>query len=225
MSRDPARSYEPLDDADLARLARLADAECDEFFSRNRHLEAWRPQRRFSALGQGAAEHYLRGARGIWDLDVLVFFAQLPGEAPKPYLRRSVRSWDWGPSKFGRCQYDPPAYEGRAVDVALWVIPDTPDPLEGPRPHLRRERPLGLGRRPRSRRPPGQSRHRDSLEEHAQPRPDNHPSTTRRGGGDGAGGLIHLPSRQPTEAPGTTDIFGDRGPTFSAIRDSLPAAV
>jgi DNA-binding CsgD family transcriptional regulator len=37
MTRDPARSYEPVDDADLARLARLAEAECDGFFGRNPH--------------------------------------------------------------------------------------------------------------------------------------------------------------------------------------------
>lgn len=131
MTRDPARSYEPVDDADLSRLGRLGDAECDDFFGRNRHLATWRPQLRFAALGQGGAEHYLRGTRGIWDLDLLLFFAQHPDVPSKHYLRRSVRSWDWGPSKFGRCPYDPPAYEGRAVDVALWVIPDAPDPLDG----------------------------------------------------------------------------------------------
>lgn len=131
MSRDPARSYEVIDDVDLARLGRLAEAECDKFFGRNRHLARWRGQLRFVALGQGGADHYLRGERGISDLDVLLLFAQHPGDDPKPYLRRSVRSWDWGPSKFGRCPYDPPAYTGRAVDVALWAIPDTPDPLDG----------------------------------------------------------------------------------------------
>ena len=38
MTGDPARSYEPIDETDLARLARLANAECDDFFRRNRHL-------------------------------------------------------------------------------------------------------------------------------------------------------------------------------------------
>jgi hypothetical protein len=138
VTRDPARSYEPIDHADLARLARLADTECDEFFSRNRHLAHWRGQLRFVALGQGGADHYLRGERGIWDLDLLLLFGQHRDDRPKPYLRRSVRSWDWGPSKFGRCPYDPPSYSGRAVDVALWVIPDSPDPLDGLRCWLER---------------------------------------------------------------------------------------
>jgi hypothetical protein len=138
VTRHPARSYEPIDDADLARLARLANAECDDFFTRNRHLESWRDQLRFAALGQGGAEHYVRGERGIWDLDLLLLFAQHPHEPAKHYLRRAVRSWDWGPSKFGRCPYDPPSYTGRAVDLALWVIPNTPDPLDGLRSWLER---------------------------------------------------------------------------------------
>jgi hypothetical protein len=131
VTRDLARSYQPVDDVDLARLARLGEAECDSFFGRNPHLAHWRDQLRFVALAQGGAEHYVRGDRGIWDLDLMLLFAQHPDELPKAYLRRSPRRWDWGPSKFGRCPYDHPAYEGRAVDVMLWVIPDTADPLDG----------------------------------------------------------------------------------------------
>ena len=71
---------------------------------------------------QGGAEHYLRGRRGIWDLDVIVCFAEDP-RLPRLF-RRPVVSWDWGPSKLGRCPYDPPEYVGRAVDVVFWVIPD-----------------------------------------------------------------------------------------------------
>jgi hypothetical protein len=129
--RDPARSYEPVDDDDLARLGRLAAAEVDEFFARNPHRAMWRDRLRFVALAQGGAEHYLRGERGIWDLDLMLFFAQHPRDTRRPYLRRSPRRWDWGPSKFGRCPYDAPAYEGRAVDVMLWVIPDRPVALDG----------------------------------------------------------------------------------------------
>ena len=45
------------------------------------------------------AEHRLRGTRGIWDLDIIVTF----GGDVRRQLRRRVVSWDWGPSKFGRC--------------------------------------------------------------------------------------------------------------------------
>lgn len=120
--QDPARSYECLDEADLARLGRAAGAELKAFFSRNPRLAGWRDRLRIVALAQGGAEHYLRGRRGVWDLDVIACFADDP-RLPRLF-RRMVVSWDWGPSKLGRCPYDPPEYTGRAVDVALWVIPD-----------------------------------------------------------------------------------------------------
>jgi hypothetical protein len=50
----------------------------------------------------------LRRERGVWDLDLMLFFAQHPDDKPRPYLRRSPRRWDWGPSKFGRYPNDPP---------------------------------------------------------------------------------------------------------------------
>jgi hypothetical protein len=128
---DPRRSYEALTLDDLARLGRLGALEVDEFFSRNRRLAAWRGQHRFTALVQGGAEHYLRHQRGIWDLDIAVFFAQHPGLPARAYLRRSSRQWDWGPSKFSRCPLDHSDYLGRAVDMMLWVIPDTSEPLDG----------------------------------------------------------------------------------------------
>jgi hypothetical protein len=128
---DPRRSYEALTVDDLARLGRLGALEVDEFFARNRRLTAWRGKLRFTALVQGGAEHYLRCQRGIWDLDIAVFFAQHPDLPDRPYLRRGTRQWDWGPSKFGRCPLDHPDYQGRAVDVMLWVIPDSSEPLNG----------------------------------------------------------------------------------------------
>jgi hypothetical protein len=120
--RDLARSYERLDESDLARLGRAAEAELKAFFARNPHLAGWQDRLRIVALAQGGAEHYLRGRRGIRDLDVIVCFAEDPC-LPRLF-RRMVVSWDWGPSKLGRCPYDPPEYTGRAVDVAFWVIPD-----------------------------------------------------------------------------------------------------
>jgi hypothetical protein len=125
--RDPARSYEPLDEADLVRLGRVADAELEAFCGRNPHLVGWRQRVRIIALCQGGADHYLRGRRGVWDLDVIVCFAHEP-TLPRLW-RRMVVSWDWGHSRLGRCPCDPPDYTGRAVDVAFWIIPDRPDPV------------------------------------------------------------------------------------------------
>jgi hypothetical protein len=54
MGRDPARSYEPLDEADLERLRRVADAELEAFFGRNAHLVGWRERVRIIALCRAA---------------------------------------------------------------------------------------------------------------------------------------------------------------------------
>jgi len=134
MLPDQSRSYERLDESDLARLGRAADAELKAFFARNPHLAGWRDRLRIVALAQGSAEHYLRGRRGIWDLDVIVCFAEDP-RLPRLFRRMTI-SWDWGPSKFGRCPYDPPEYTGRAVDIALWVIPDRTNAVDGLREWL-----------------------------------------------------------------------------------------
>jgi hypothetical protein len=96
------RSMEQVSDSDLERLGRAADADLELFFERNPDLEPWRDRVLAVALAQGAAEHRLRGERGIWDLDVIVCFAN-PDSRPKQ-LRRPVVHWDWGPSKFGRCR-------------------------------------------------------------------------------------------------------------------------
>ena len=126
------RSMEEITDADLERLARVADADLGPFFERNPHLHDWRERIFAVALAQGAAEHRLRGERGIWDLDVIVCF-----DGPRSrHLRRQVVHWDWGLSRLGRCPYDPREYTGRAVDVKFWVFPARPDPAEAPRAWL-----------------------------------------------------------------------------------------
>jgi hypothetical protein len=128
MKTDQERSTESIDTADLERLGRTADADLDRFFDRNPGLFGWRERVSIVALARGAAEHYLRGQRGIWDLDLIVCFADTT-KLPR-LARRMVVSWDWGPSKFGRCPYDLPEYTGRAVDVKYWVIPGRADPVE-----------------------------------------------------------------------------------------------
>jgi hypothetical protein len=128
VTRDPDRSYEQLDRADLERLGRVAVVDWEAMLGRCPHLEAWRDQTKVIGLAQGAAEHFVRSQRGIWDLDVIVCIINDP--ALPRLSRRQVVSWDWGPSKFGRCRHDPLEYSGRAVDVKLWVIPERGDPIE-----------------------------------------------------------------------------------------------
>lgn len=128
---DSDRSYEQITLGDLARLGRAADAELEEFFKRNPHQAAWRGRVRVVGLAQGGADHYLRGERGLCDLDVIVCFAQHPDLPERSYLRRQSVAWDWGLSKFGRCPADPAEFTGRAVDMMLWVIPDRPNPVDG----------------------------------------------------------------------------------------------
>jgi hypothetical protein len=125
---DPTRSCESIDRNDLERLGRTAQADLRAFFARNVHLSGWRDRVSIVALAQGAAEHYVRQTRGIWDLDIIVCFADTP--RLRRLSRRQVVSWDWGPSKFGRCPYDPPEYAGRAVDVKYWVIPEAADTVK-----------------------------------------------------------------------------------------------
>lgn len=131
---DPGRSFAEVDDDDLARLGRVAAADLESFFARNPRLNSWRDRVSVVALAQGGAEHRLRRTRGIWDLDIIVCFADTTS-IPR-LVRRRVVTWDWGPSKFGRCPYDPPEYMGRAVDVKYWVIPDANDPVHGLREWL-----------------------------------------------------------------------------------------
>jgi hypothetical protein len=124
---------EPITEADLERLGRTADADLERFFERNPHLRDWKDRIIAVALAQGGAEHRLRGKRGVWDLDVIVCF-----DGPRSkQLRRQVVHWDWGPSKFGRCPYDPQEYTGRAVDVKYWVIPGAPHPAAALREWLK----------------------------------------------------------------------------------------
>jgi hypothetical protein len=110
-----ARSPAQIDDTDLVRLGRVADAELDVFFANNPKLRDWRNRVRAVALAQGAAEHRLRGERGIWDIDIIIICFAFTPELPRLFRRIPTR-WDWGPSKFGRCPYDPPEYTGSSVD-------------------------------------------------------------------------------------------------------------
>src|SRR5262249_27323443 len=96
----------------------------------------WRKHVIAVALAQGAAEHRVRGKRGIRDLDVIVCFASPDRRTNQ--LRRPVVHWDWGPSKFGRCPTEAPGSTGPAVDVKSLVRPGAVDePADALRAWLR----------------------------------------------------------------------------------------
>ena len=114
------RSFEKIERSDLERLAAIARNDIDKFFVRNPQYAVYRARVIALALCQGAAEHYVRGSRGVHDFDVWGFFRAHPSRA-LPYRRRLAR-YDFGSSKFGR---DPgePQLVGRRVDVMMRSIP------------------------------------------------------------------------------------------------------
>src|SRR6266550_3125918 len=59
------------------------------------------------------------------------FPPSIPISPIAPTCAEVPAQWDWGPSKFGRCPLDHADRQGRAVDVMLWVIPNTSEPLDG----------------------------------------------------------------------------------------------
>ena len=115
-----ARAYLRLTDADLRRLAIIAQMDREEFFAEHpRWRQLYGDRLLCSALCQGAAAHYLDGATGIRHFDVWSFYREHP-DAPFPHRRKRVRPF--GDARFGRC-LDRPAFEGRPVDLVGRSIP------------------------------------------------------------------------------------------------------
>jgi hypothetical protein len=131
------RSHEPIEAADLGRLAAIARADREEFFARKPH---WRADVLCVALCQGAALHYVDGRNGVKDFDVYTFYAESP-EAGQFPARRIARI-DFGPSRFGRHPDDPPRFTGRRVDLCARSLPVPPDadPVDSVRAYLREGR-------------------------------------------------------------------------------------
>ena len=130
MSCDPGRSYEPITDADLARLAEIADSDRRRFLHR-------RPEYRHRllcvALCQGAGLHYVdvvnrkQEPNGVKDFDVWSFFAAILDQR-FPADRRMTHV-DLQSSKFGKWPDEPAAnghYRGRRVDLLMRALPCTP---------------------------------------------------------------------------------------------------
>jgi hypothetical protein len=146
-----ARCYGAVTPAHLDRLAEIAAAERERFVRRR---PRYRGRLLATALAQGAALHMLTGGTGVKDLDLVMFFAAIPGER-FPEFPRLVKHFDFGPSSLGRQAYDLAAarddrqrrqwarwaqqYQGRRVDLVKRALPAQPgdDPPEVIRSWLR----------------------------------------------------------------------------------------
>jgi hypothetical protein len=133
------RSFRQIGTADLQRLLDLASADRQHFFRRQREWAAIYESRILAtALCQGAAEHFLRGERGINDFDVYTFYETDPR---RRWCAKRRKVADFGDPKFGRSS-DRPEFRGRRVDLfgrAIKRLPDEP-PIESIRNWLRMAR-------------------------------------------------------------------------------------
>jgi hypothetical protein len=134
---DPGRSYATVTKTDLKRLARLAEAEREDFFSRHREYALlYRKRLLCAALCGDAALHFLNGVTGIDQFEAVSFYAE-HAEAPFPY--HHVSHQDLGASKFGRSPDLPETYAGRRVELRGRSIDARPDddPLAAVQRYLR----------------------------------------------------------------------------------------
>jgi hypothetical protein len=140
MDADSARSRERIEMADLMRLAEIAAQVEAGLFARNRQRSGrYRGRLLCRTLCQGAALHYADGKNGVKDFDVWSFYAERD-DGPFPPRWRGTA--DFGASKFGRYPGDPPAYQGRRVDLLGRSIPAPPgaDLVTAVRDYLRTSR-------------------------------------------------------------------------------------
>jgi hypothetical protein len=112
---NPERSFERITRSDLKRLARIAQAERDDFFERHPEWAMlYRKRMVCAALCKDAALHFVNGSTGVDVFDVWTFYAEHP-EAPFPF--QQLAKADFGKSKFGRDAANPEAYRGRRVEL------------------------------------------------------------------------------------------------------------
>jgi hypothetical protein len=134
---DTARSHELITKADLRRLARIAQEQREDFFSRHPEFAIlYRKRLLCTALADDAALHYLNGMTGLAEFSVWSFYAE-HAEAPFPF--QVVDHADFGQSKFARASDAPQGYAGRRVSLHGRSIEATPeqDPLEAVQRYLR----------------------------------------------------------------------------------------
>jgi hypothetical protein len=129
------RSYAPIEEGDLRRLAELAAKDRQDFFSRCPQYAPYAARVVCVALCQGAALHYVNHKNGVKDIDLWTFYARHP-EIRYPW-RRPVANADFGQSKFGRNAGDV-GYQGRRVDLIGRDIPCAvdSDPVEAVQRYL-----------------------------------------------------------------------------------------
>ena len=127
---DATRSYELMTKADLRRLARIAQEQRDDFFTRHPEFAIlYRKRLLCTALADDGALHYTNAATGLSEFSVWSFYAEHP-EAPFPF--QIVDHADFGQSKFGRAPDAPAGYAGRRVGLHGRSIDAVPgqEPLE-----------------------------------------------------------------------------------------------
>lgn len=111
--RDEARSFLPIEQADLVRLLAIAHRDRAQFFARHPGwAELYADRLLCIALCQGAARHFLDGTTGIKDFDLFAFYARHPARR-WPARRRAI--YDFGDPRFGQTA-DAPYFTGRRVD-------------------------------------------------------------------------------------------------------------
>ncbi len=112
--RPSKRSYLPITDSVLIRLAEIARADREVYYQRHAdRAKELRHRLMCTALCQGAALHYVDGKNRIKDWDVWSFYRR-GLNAEYPYRRRAEYAFE--DQRFGLCRV-PPEYLGRPVDV------------------------------------------------------------------------------------------------------------
>jgi hypothetical protein len=136
------RSYCPLRDQDLVRLATIAANDLEDLISRRPNRAYLRDAVTCIALCQGGALHYIDEETGVKDLDVFTFYRKIEGKPEYPYRRHRRGGLDFGDAYFGRhpsCTH----YVGRKVDVLgrSILVGSGEDPADALRRYLTRARP------------------------------------------------------------------------------------
>lgn len=106
------RSYLPIIEADLRRLADIARRDREVYFEEHPEWGVYADRILCVALCQGAALHLVDGETGINDFNVYTFYAVHPS---KRWYAKRIKSYDFGDPRFGQ-SIDRPGFIGRRVD-------------------------------------------------------------------------------------------------------------